>query len=59
VADFEAALDEAGVAHDLHVYDAVNHGFWLRVDGDPGLRSEPALDAWERLKAYLERTLRM
>lgn len=54
---FERALDEVGVPHDLHVYDDVNHGFWLRVDGDPELRRGPALDAWNRLKAYLERVL--
>ena len=58
VARFEQALDAAGVEHDLHIYDAVDHGFWLRVDGDPELRTEPALDAWQRLKAYLDRTLR-
>jgi carboxymethylenebutenolidase len=58
VARFEAALDQAGVEHDLHIYDEVNHGFWLRVDGDPETRSAPALDAWQRLKAYLDRTLR-
>jgi len=57
VADFESALDSIGVEHDLHIYDAVNHGFWLRVDEDPELRTEPATDAWSRLKAYLERTL--
>lgn len=55
---FEAALRSAGIQHDLHIYDDVNHGFWLRVDGDPELRSEAGLDAWERLKAYLDRTLR-
>jgi carboxymethylenebutenolidase len=57
VRDFEAALDAAGIEHDLHIYDEVNHGFWLRVDGDPGTRSGPALDAWQRLKAYLDRTV--
>ena len=57
VAAFEAALRAAGVEHDLHIYDDVNHGFWLRVDGDPDLRTAPAADAWQRLKAYLERTL--
>jgi carboxymethylenebutenolidase len=55
---FAAALDAAGITHDLHIYDDVDHGFWLRVDGDAELRAEPALDAWERLKAYLDRTLR-
>lgn len=58
VARFEAALDQAGVDHDLHIYDEVGHGFWLRVDGDPETRAAPALDAWQRLKAYLDRTLR-
>lgn len=57
VAAFEAALESAGVESDLHVYDAVNHGFWLRVDQDPETRTAPAIDAWNRLKAYLERTL--
>jgi carboxymethylenebutenolidase len=55
---FEAALRSAGIENDLHIYDEVDHGFWLRVDGDPDLRSEAGLDAWERLKAYLDRTLR-
>ncbi|MHC4925149.1 MAG: dienelactone hydrolase family protein [Planctomycetota bacterium] len=54
---FEAALRAAGVENDLHIYDAVNHGFWLRVDGAPEVRTEAALDAWQRLKAYLDRTL--
>ncbi|MCY3679663.1 MAG: dienelactone hydrolase family protein [Gemmatimonadetes bacterium] len=57
VAAFENALRAAGVEHDLHIYDDVNHGFWLRVDGDPELRAAPAADAWERLKAYLQRTI--
>lgn len=57
VADFVAALREAGVPNDVHVYDAVDHGFWLYVDEDPEVRAEPALDAWTRLEAYLERAL--
>ena len=57
VAAFEAALREAGIENDLHIYDEVNHGFWLRVDQDPELRAAPAADAWARLRAYLERTL--
>jgi carboxymethylenebutenolidase len=57
VAAFEAALREAGISNDLHIYDDVNHGFWLRVDQDADVRTAPALDAWQRLKAYLERTL--
>ena len=57
VAAFESALRAAGIEHDLHIYDDVNHGFWLRVDGDPEVRTAPAADAWQRLKAYLQRTL--
>jgi len=58
VEGFEAALRSAGIENDLHIYDEVNHGFWLRVDADPGLRSEAGLHVWQRLKAYLDRTLR-
>jgi len=54
---FADALDGLGIANDIHVYDDVNHGFWLRVDADPDLRTAPALDAWQRLKAYLSRVL--
>ncbi len=54
---FEAALQAAGIENDLHIYDDVNHGFWLRIDEDPETRSAPGLDAWQRLKAYLQRTL--
>ncbi len=54
---FAEALRKAGVANDIHIYDDVNHGFWLWVDRDPETRKEPALDAWRRLKAYLKRTI--
>ncbi len=54
---FEAALRAAGIENDLHIYDDVNHGFWLHVDQDPETRGPAALDAWQRLKAYLNRTL--
>jgi carboxymethylenebutenolidase len=57
VRSFESALRSAGIDNDVHIYDDVNHGFWLRVDGNPELRSDPALDAWQRLKAYLDRSL--
>lgn len=55
---FEEALRAAGIENDLHIYDDVGHGFWLRIDQDMETRAEPGLDAWERLKAYLDRTLR-
>jgi len=54
---FSAALRKAGIERDIHVYDHVQHGFWLYVDRDPETNSEPALHAWQRLKAYLARTL--
>lgn len=54
---FVEALRKAGVPNDIHIYDDVNHGFWLWVDRDPETRKEPALDAWRRLKAYLKRTI--
>ncbi len=57
VAAFEAALRAAGIENDLHIYDDVDHGFWLRVDEDREVRGAPAADAWQRLKAYLQRTL--
>lgn len=57
VQGFAAALREAGVENDLHIYDDVNHGFWLHVDGARERREGPALDAWERLKSYLQRAL--
>ncbi len=57
VSEFAEALRSIGIENDIHVYDAVNHGFWLRVDGDPELRTEPATDAWHRLQSYLRQTL--
>ena len=57
VNQFVDALRAQDIENDVHIYDAVNHGFWLRVDDDPELRTAPALEAWQRLKAYLARTL--
>ncbi len=54
---FQAALREIGIENDIHIYDDVNHGFWLRVDQDRERREAAALDAWQRLKAYLGRVL--
>ncbi|MBI4408947.1 MAG: dienelactone hydrolase family protein [Gemmatimonadetes bacterium] len=55
---FVAALRQAGIRNDVHIYDDVGHGFWLWVDQNPEKRTKPAADAWRRLKAYLDRTLR-
>ena len=57
VNEFVSALRAAGVENDVHIYDEVDHGFWLRIDDHPELRTEPALDAWQRLRSYLARTL--
>ena len=54
---FVAALDQIGIANDIHVYDDVNHGFWLRVGAERERREAAGLDAWTRLKAYLARAL--
>jgi carboxymethylenebutenolidase len=57
VGQFVTALRGAGVTNDVHVYDDVKHGFWLYVDRDPAANTAPALNAWQRLKAYLARTV--
>jgi len=54
---FAAALDSIGIDNDIHIYDAVNHGFWLRVDEDRAVREAPARDAWDRLLKFLGRVL--
>ena len=54
---FAGALKEAGIENDLHIYDDVQHGFWLWVDRDPANSAGPALDAWVRLKEYLKRVV--
>ena len=55
---FVAALNEAGIPNDVHIYDPVQHGFWLYVDRDADINREPAEDSWDRLSSYFERTLR-
>jgi carboxymethylenebutenolidase len=54
---FADALRAAGIENDIHIYDDVQHGFWLWVDRDPEGASGPALDAWNRLKSYLKRVV--
>ena len=57
VAQFVTALRNIGIDNDVHIYDDVDHGFWLWVDQEPDVRAAPALDAWERLVEYLDETL--
>lgn len=54
---FVETLRAVGIKNDVHIYDEVNHGFWLHVDSNPETNTGPAIDAWDRLKAYLKRTL--
>ena len=54
---FAAALQQAGIENDIHVYEGVGHGFWLWVERDPEAATGPARDAWRRLRQYFGRTL--
>jgi carboxymethylenebutenolidase len=54
---FVKALRDAGIPNDIHIYDEVQHGFWLHVDRDPARNRGPAEHAWHRLLAYLDRVL--
>jgi dienelactone hydrolase len=47
----------AGIDNDVHIYDSVEHGFWLHTERDPGNNRPAAAHAWERLRAYLNRTI--
>ena len=57
VENFVETLRAADIPNDVHIYDGVNHGFWLYVDRDPKNNTEPAIDAWNRLKQFLQRAL--
>ena len=52
---FVSGLRIAGVPNDIHIYDEVNHGFWLHVDRDPQTHTAAARHAWHRLIRYLDR----
>lgn len=52
---FESALDQAGVPHEIHVYDGVGHAF---VGGMDEIRAGgAAADAWDTFVAWLGRTV--
>lgn len=57
VNNFADALKKAGVANDIHIYDHVQHGFWLYVERDMETNQEPAKHAWDRLSEFFERVL--
>jgi carboxymethylenebutenolidase len=54
---FQMALDSLGIKNDIHIYDPVQHGFWLWVDRDPATNLAPAQDAWARLERFLRSAL--
>ncbi|WP_376695830.1 dienelactone hydrolase family protein [Wenzhouxiangella sp. EGI_FJ10305] len=54
---FVTAMRAAGIDNDVHIYDAVDHGFWLYNERDPRDARPAAAHAWERLRAYLDRTI--
>ena len=57
VEKFVESLRAVGIENDVHIYDEMAHGFWLWVDQDQETRRGPGLDAWQRLKAYLNKML--
>ncbi|WP_376693584.1 dienelactone hydrolase family protein [Wenzhouxiangella sp. EGI_FJ10409] len=57
VETFVTAMRAAGIDNDVHIYDAVDHGFWLYTERDTGDARPAAAHAWERLRAYLDRTI--
>lgn len=58
VESFVEALRKAGIPNDIHVYDPVQHGFWLYVERDLETNQEPAEHAWGRLQDFLQRVLK-
>lgn len=57
VDDYEAALQEAGVAHEFHRYDGAGHGF-QDFNNPERYREAQSEDAWEKALAFFERHLR-
>lgn len=57
VNSFARALKNVGVANDIHIYDHVEHGFWLYVERNLEVNREPAKHAWDRLRNFFERVL--
>jgi carboxymethylenebutenolidase len=49
---FDAALESAGVEHEVHVYDGAPHSFFDRKHEEFAEASE---DAWRRVLAFLDR----
>ena len=56
VKEFGDALDEAGVAHEIQIYDGVDHAF-ANPSGER-YAPEKAMDAWQRTLDFLDENLR-
>lgn len=54
---FVTAMRAAGIDNDVHIYDAVDHGFWLYTERDARDARPAAAHAWERLRLYLDRAI--
>lgn len=48
-----AALKEAGVAHELHLYETGGHGFGLRATKEPATRWPEACAKWMKKSGFL------
>ncbi len=57
VDDYERALAAAGVPHEFHRYDGAGHAF-QSFDAPERYREAASEDAWAKVLAFLERTLR-
>ena len=53
IEDFDRALSDAGVSHELHTYPGAPHSFFDRSYGD---YSAECADAWERVLAFVGRS---
>ena len=52
VREFEAALEQAGVEHEVVIYDGAPHSFFDRKFDE---QADASADAWERVLAFVER----
>ena len=53
---FEAALDQANIAHDIKIYPDQGHAF-MNPENEKGFNAEAARDAWQRIETFFEREL--
>ncbi len=58
VDDLDAALTDAGVAHEFHRYDNAGHGFQDFVD-DNRYRKQAAADAWTKVLTFFDSRLKV